>query len=269
MLNTKTSVGNQSVNRALEMLIAICQADSSLSLSQLSEQSQLNKSTVHRLLQSLVAYGLVNQEPLTKHYTAGLTLLNLAGMVLDKIDLRAQSAQDLSELNQQTGETVHLAILDKGEVVYIDKRESVHVIRMYSAIGKRGPAHCTGVGKALLAYLPPDQLRKIIQANGLTRYTPNTITDYAELERHLAEVRDKGYAIDNAEHEPEIMCVACPIFGHRGDVVAAISVTAPTIRANREKLEMIAPLVRHTADNISRKLGYTHTKGRSATHGEG
>jgi DNA-binding IclR family transcriptional regulator len=254
--NTGQSRGVKSVERALEVLITLCGADSGMSLGELSAKTGLHKSTVHRLLQSLISYQLATQDPDTKLYKAGLRLFELTHQVLSKIELRSQARPELEELSRRLNETVHLAVLDEDEMVYIDKKETQRAVRMYSAIGKRGPLHCTGVGKVLLAYLPEERLEQIIKKKGLRRYTEKTITSPSELKRHLALVRQQGYAIDDTEHEPEIRCVACPIRDHNGEVIAAISLTVPASRMSREEIEGLAPLVKDYADRISRKMGW-------------
>ncbi len=247
----------QTIDRALELLERICQAEDGVPLTTLSRQTGLPKSTVHRLLMTLSAHRLVTQDPETGRYLPGIKLFELAQAVLQKLELRKQALPELRELCQRTNETVHLAILDDGDVIYIDKQESQQTIRMFSAIGKRGPAHCTGVGKVLLAALPEHELDELIRRKGLPRFTEKTITDPELLKAHLAEVRRKGYAVDDTEHEPEIRCVACPIREHTGRVIAAVSLTIPAFRATREQIEALAPLVRTYADRISRKMGWT------------
>ncbi|MER3468453.1 MAG: IclR family transcriptional regulator [Thermoflexus sp.] len=247
----------QTIDRALGLLELICRAEDGFSLTELSQRAGLPKSTVHRLLATLSAHRLVAQDPQTNRYLPGIKIFELAQAVLQKLELRKQALPELQELCQRTNETVHLAILDDGDVIYIDKQESQQTIRMFSAIGKRGPAHCTGVGKVLLAALPDHELEEIIRRKGLPRFTDKTITDPELLRAHLAQVRQQGYAIDDTEHEPEIRCVACPIRDHTGRVIAAVSLTIPAFRATREQIEAMAPLVREYADRISRKMGWT------------
>lgn len=253
---TQSPTGVQSVDRALEVLVAVCGADDGISLSVLSEQVSLHKSTVYRLLQSLSNHHFVTQDPVTKQYKVGLKLFELANQVIDNLELRTQAMPELKALSRKTNETVHLAVLDEGDVVYIDKQETQRTIRMYSAIGKRGPAHCTGVGKALLADLPEEELEQIVEEKGLQAFTENTITTLPELKEHLAMVRKQGYAIDDTEHEPEIRCVACPIRDLTGSVIAAVSITIPAMRASREQIEGMAPMVEEATDRISQKMGY-------------
>lgn len=246
----------QSIDRALRLLDVVCTAERPVSLAHASARVKLHKPTAHRLLQALGQHGLVSQDADTKAYRPGLKLFELSHEVLRHMELRTQALPELAELNRRTNETVHLAVLDEGDVIYMDKEESQHTIRMFSAIGKRGPAHCTGVGKVLLAYLPPEELQQVLAVKKLKRFTPRTITTVAGLKRELALIRERGYAIDDTEHEAEIRCAACPVRDHTGRVVAAVSLTAPTLRMTRERIEAMAPLVRDYADRISRKMGF-------------
>lgn len=248
--------GLRTLDRALGLLEMLCQSNGGVSLTELSHRSGLPKSTVHRLLGGLIARRLVAQDTYNQHYVPGIKLFELSQQALQKLRLRDQALPELKELCAHTRETVHLAILDDGDVIYIDKEETPQTIRMFSAIGKRGPAHCTGVGKVLLAALSDEELADVVRRKGLPRFTENTITDAKGLRTHLQDVRRVGYAIDDREHEPEIRCVACAIFDHSGAAIASISLTVPAFRATREDIEAQAPVVREYAERISRKMGW-------------
>lgn len=248
--------GLRTLDRALDLLEMLCRSSGGLSLKELSRGSGLPKSTVHRLLGGLIDRRLVAQDSHNQHYVPGIKLFELSQQALQELRLRDQALPELRELRRETRETVHLAVLDDGDVIYIDKEESPHTIRMFSAIGKRGPAHCTGVGKVLLAALSEGELAGVIRDKGLPRFTDNTITDPDELRTHLQRVRQLGYAIDDREHESDIRCIASPVFDHWGVAVASISLTVPAFRASREDVEARAPLVREYADRISRKMGW-------------
>lgn len=155
-----------------------------MSLAEISARVALPKPTTFRLLQTLSQRSLVQQDPVTRTYYPGIKIFEWANAVTRKMDLRTQALPELRELSQRTNETVHLAMLDDGDMIYIDKEESQQTIRMFSAIGKRGPAYCTGVGKALLAYLPPDQLDRVLASKSLKRFTPHTITTLSGLKRN-------------------------------------------------------------------------------------
>ena len=158
-------------------------------------------------------------------------------------------------LADSSGETVQLAILDHLTVLYIRIRESRQAIRLSSGLGSRAPAHCTGVGKALLAYQPPEVVQQVID-NGLKRFTEGTLTDPDKLRAELATIRVRGYAIDDEEIEVGLRCVAAPIRDHSGQVVAAISVAAPVQRMSKKQVQATIPSVIAAAENISRRLGF-------------
>lgn len=256
--NGRSNAGSpvQAVSRALALLELVCRAGRPLTLGMAAEEAGLVRPTAHRLLRTLIDYGLVSQDAVTKTYRPGLKLFELSNDVVRNLDLRSEALPEIRQLSRETNETVHLGILDEGEVVYIDKVESSQTIRMYSAIGKRAPAHCTGLGKILLAHLPAEELRRVIQKRGLREFTRTTITTVEALERELELVRERGYAVDDGEHEPEIRCVACPIRGSSGLVIAAMSLTAPATRMSRERATTLAPPVRHYAERASARLGY-------------
>ena len=162
----------------------------------------------------------------------------------------------MRNLASATEETVHLAVLDHHEVIYLRKYESAPPVALYSRIGRRAPAYCTGVGKVLLAYLQDSELTAFLQTIRLERFTKNTITDKAFLQAELAKIRQQDYAIDNMEHEDGIYCIACPIREHTGEVIAATSVTIPSIRLELDALMWYLPLVQKAVRAISQELGY-------------
>lgn len=246
----------QSIDRALDILEVLANEEGPLRLTELSRRLSLHKSTTHRLLSSLIQRKYVDQDPETGKYRLGLKVFEIGSLVFNKMELRVEARPFLEELMQKTLETVHLVILDEGQAIYIDKVESPQKIRMYSEIGKRTPLHCTSVGKALLAYLPEPELNRILRDLDYRRFTPNTITSAEELKEHLARVRSQGFAIDDAEHEEGIRCVAAPIFNYTGKVIATISVSGPTIRVTRERLNELIPIVMEVSQRISRRLGY-------------
>ncbi len=255
--------GVGSVVRALCILDRLGTAGRDLGVTELARQLDLNKSTTFRLLATLVSLGYVTQDRETGKYRLGLHLVELGALALDRIDLRTEARPFLADLADRTGETVHLAILDRNQVVYIEKFESKQTLTMKSRVGAHAPAHCTGVGKALLAFLEHDELKRVVSEESLYRFTANTIADPQALLEHLERVRQLGYAIDDEEHELGIRCVAAPVRNHSGKVAAAISVSGPGLRLTRERIEEMIPLVVETSAKISRALGDV-THGRSA-----
>ncbi|HAF70562.1 MAG: Transcriptional regulator, IclR family [Acetothermia bacterium 64_32] len=253
--------GVQSVYRALKLLEYVCSSNDhrGVSLSELSDYIGLSKPSVYRLLNTLQAFHLVSKEPQTGLYHPGPGLIELAQKGLERFEIRKIALPYLEELQKKTNETVHLAILDSGEVVYLEKRESTQTIRMYSAVGRRAPAHCTGLGKAIMAFLPRDERRRILEERGLKPYTANTITSIDEFEQECERIRVRGFAFDLGEHEEEIRCVAAPILDHTGYPVAALSVAIPAFRTDAAQLEIIGVEVKRIASAVSSQLGYKST----------
>ena len=172
------------------------------------------------------------------------------------MDVVSASRPFLEQLSSETSETVHLAVLDGESVVYVDKIDSPHLLRMYSHVGRRAPAYCTGLGKALLSSLTEPELRRIYPQKKLHRFTPNTITEPGRLEAELAEIRQRGVAVDNEEHEVGIVCFAAPVRERSGRVLAAISVSIPKLRfaaADRQRYVHPASLA---AQSASERLGW-------------
>lgn len=245
----------QSVSRALDILEEIVLGKEGLSLTEISENLQLNKSTVHRLLSTLIYRGYVRREKNSHCYTAGFRLLEISSSIKEKLDLK-QTNVFLTELMRVTNETVHLGILHEGEVVYVDKVESEQTIRMHSRLGSRVPIYATSLGKILLAYSTPDVVEAIVSDMTFKPLTENTITDANEFRRQLNEVKNLGYSIDDEENEENIRCIGGPIFGSTGQIVAAFSVSGPAFRMTTERLEELKPVIRDFSKRMSALFGY-------------
>lgn len=252
----KKGIGTvQSVDRALEILDILQSEPQGMGVSRLADRLGVSKSTAHRLLQSLLKKDFVQQNEENQRYYLGLRLMQLGQIVANQLDIRQIASPFMHRLVEKSGETAHLVIREGSEIVYIDKIESSATIRMFSNIGKRAPMHCTGVGKAILAYLPKEKIDWIIEQKGLPRFTSNTITDREELFEHLREIRLRGYSIDDEEHEEGIKCAAAPILNSKGEVVAGISVAGPIMRVNKSSIDRIAKEVLQASKGISRALG--------------
>jgi len=252
--------GTGALEKGLTLLAHICGRESPPRYSDLLKETALPKATLHRMLAALAAHGMIALHP-DQTYRIGVRALEMAQKAWENMDVRSAATEALGRLAGATGETVHLAVLDETEVVYIDKVESSQRIRMFSAIGKRGPLHCTGVGKAMAAYLKPEHIARLLPLLPMTRFTASTITDPQAFLDHLEDIRRRGYAQDLEEHETGIRCAAAPIFDYRGEVVASVSVTAPTLRLTLERLDEFAPAVVQAAREITRNLGGAATRG--------
>ncbi len=250
----------QTVERTSHILEILGQSPQGISIRELSERVKLPKGTTHRLLSSLAYFGYARQDPKTKNYFLGLKLVELGNILLSQLDLRKEAEPFLRDLAERTKETVHMVILDRGEIVYIDKVELNHNpsgLKMASRIGLRNPAHSCAVGKVLLAHLSEDELDNLIKEKGLPRRTENTITDPNKLKEHLRLVRTQGYAVDDEENERGIRCVAAPIYNETGKPVAALSISGPAFRITKKVVqETLKKEVMETASRISERLGY-------------
>lgn len=246
----------QSVDRALTILQILSTRKRGFGVTEISREMNLNKTSVYRMLSTLVKHGLAEQDAETERYKLGYKILELSSTLLDSIDLRAEAKAYLNELENLTNEVIHLVVFDRGEVVYIEKLEGNETLRMHSKVGTRAPMHCTSVGKVILAYLPSAEVSTMIESYELKEHTPRTIVDKDELFNHLKEIRKKGYALDLEENELGINCIAAPIFDHTGKVVAAISISGPTMRMTDERLNELKDKIIEVSGKISKRLGY-------------
>jgi DNA-binding IclR family transcriptional regulator len=248
---------SQSLDRALVLLDEL--ADGPKTLDQLAERLSVHKSTVLRLLRTLESRRFVRRDGV-RLYRLGAALFDLAFRALDERDVRRTVEPVLRRLNAETGHTVHLASYEDGEVIYIDKYDSRHNVRMYSRIGRRAPLHCTAVAKVLVAALPDERRGEIAASIEYRRMTPNTITTPHAYLAELALVADRGYAVDDEEHEEHIHCVAAPVMGARGEVLAAVSLSVPQVVLDMDGLMGLVPALLAAARAASVECGYPETR---------
>jgi IclR family KDG regulon transcriptional repressor len=198
----------------------------------------------------------VDKHPDTGRYHLGLRLFELGSKAISVLDLREQSRPFLDRILNETQETVHLCILDEGEVLYLEKLEPRRSVRLASRVGRRVPAYCTSVGKAILAELPDAEVDGIIRRSGLKRITPNTITTPVGLKEELKKIRAQGYSVDDEENEEGVRCVGAVVRGYSGRPVGAMSVSGPAFRVTRASVAEIAKSVTDAAAALSKELGY-------------
>jgi DNA-binding IclR family transcriptional regulator len=246
----------QSIERAFLLLELLGAEEHCLGVSELAQRSELSVGTVHRILKTLNQLGYVEQDLETRKYALGIRVLHMRGMVARRLKLGQQAMPLMKSLMRKVNETVHLAVLSEGEVVYVDRIEGFQTVNMYTEIGKRGPAHCTALGKVLLAHLPEPVLDQIIDRRGLARRTRRTLTTPETLKEELARVRQQGYAVDDEESEDNVRCLAAPIRDYEGQVVAAISISGPRLRVRPDRDAELSRHVRWAADQVSASLGY-------------
>lgn len=213
-----------------------------------------NRTSLFRIIKNIEEAGLLERDAESRKYRLGYKLFVLGSMVEPYSCIRRIAKPLLEKLGAQLDETVQLVVLHRDEALYIDRIEGTRAIRAVTTIGTRFPAHCTGVGKVLLAALPDLHLKQIIKARGLRQFTPNTLTTFERLHAELDKVRLNGYAIDNEEAEVGLKCVAAPLFDSKGRVVAAISISGPRDRFQEDRIPVLVAAVKATAKKISADL---------------
>ena len=253
------------VARAIRLLDLIV-AEGPLRFAELEERSALPKATLHRLLNDLADERLIGFDERASSWTAGYRLLEMANRIWTRSDIRVLARDQLLALNALSGETVQVSVLADTHMVVIDHVESRRSVRHSSGIGSRAPLYCTGAGKVLLAWCDARQRRDILERTSFARRTPNTITARSALERELAAVSKRGYAIDAEEHFLGTCCIAAPVVDVSGRAIAGFSITAPTFRTTADELESwSAPLVAATAE-VSRRLAPHTGRPHDAAH---
>ncbi len=228
----------KSVKRAFLILNLLGENGQGLGVNEIARLLQLNSTTTHRLLRTLISVNAVQQDPKTRQYFLGPKLVWLGSAVLERYDFIQTARTFLTELSSEIQELTSLGILDKFELVYIDYVDaSDRGLRMTPPIGRREYAHCTALGKVLLAHLSEDDLETFFKEKELPRLTDNTITTKNNLRKALEEIRNQGYSFDREETESGICCVSAPIFNTSGDIVAAVSISGPKTRMHQKGFE--------------------------------
>ncbi|RYJ21145.1 IclR-family transcriptional regulator [Streptomyces sp. L-9-10] len=245
------------VTRALDILELFLDGDGTLSAPDVIRKLQLPRTTVHELLTTLAARSYLAAVPgQPGRYRLGVRSYQLGSRYAEQLDLAAEGGQVAREIAETCDETVHVAILEETDVIYIAKVDSTHAVRMVSAAGRRLPAHCTSVGKMLLASLPGAELENRIAGHEFTAMTPASITDPEVLRAELAGIRERGVAVEHRESNPDVSCVAAPVRDSAGRVVAALSISVPMIRWSDAREEELARLAVKGAGALSARLGH-------------
>lgn len=244
---------SQTLDRALQILDFV--GEKPRRIGEIAEYLGVHHSTALRFLHTLRKHGFVHELP-DHRYRLGSAMFRLGFQALEGIELRSVARPYMERLNEATNETVHLGTLEDGDVVYVEKVEAAHRVRMVSRIGAIATLHCTGVSKGILAFLPDAERRRLLAMHELRKYTDNTLTDLDELEADLTLSRERGYALDDQENEPGIHCVAAPVFSGEGDVVGAFSVTAPVTRIDKDTLLSFVPALLEATTSTSQQLGW-------------
>jgi DNA-binding IclR family transcriptional regulator len=243
------------VDRALDILELLASSRAGLTLSDLSNSLGVPKSSVHYLLHTLQRRGYLHRNEVTNRLLLGLKIVTLSNAALSCIELRRHAAPHLRQLAERAGLTVHLAVLQGDEAVLVDKLEPAGVARLATWVGKRMDLHCTGVGKAILAYLPEEQFDRLARDRHFVRYNENTITSRHRILEEIGRTRKRGYALEDEEGEIGFRCVGCPIFDLEGCITAAVSVAGTTSQITTENVALLAEYVQKAAEAISRSSG--------------
>lgn len=246
----------QSVHRALDLIEALAAQNGNGTLAALADGLGLARSTAHRLLATLTARGYINQDPLTGRYRIGVRAFDVGCTFLDQNQLRDVARPVMRQLVTQVNETVNLAVLDGDEAMYVDMADSTQTVRTFARIGARVPLHCTGVGKALMTGMSPQEVRRVARQQGLRRYTPTTCTRAEDLLAEVTRAAELGYVLDREEYDLGVRCAAAPVRDHTGKVVAAMSTSGPAYRISDTQLLALASRTRAAAEELSRALGY-------------
>ncbi|MGH3314012.1 MAG: IclR family transcriptional regulator [Streptomyces sp.] len=246
------------VSRALDILELFLEGDGTLTAPEITRRLGLPRTTVHELVTTLAARNYLAQLPdQPGRYRLGVRGYQLGSRYAEQLDLAAEGRQVARSVAETCDETVHVAILEGRDVIYIAKVDSTHAVRMVSAAGRRLPAHCTSVGKMLLAALPEAELdARLSVGSPLTAMTPHSITSPEALRAALAEIRARGIAVERRESNPDVCCVAAPVRDSAGQVVAALSISVPVIRWSEERHEELAGLAVKGATELSGRLGH-------------
>ena len=241
----------QSLARGLKILSLLSQSPDGISITELAEYLDVDKGSASRLVSTLSSYGYVEKDELTRRYHVGSQVVSLSRSVLTRLPMREAAKPYLRQMMQRTGECAHLAIPAQGKVMYIDQVESPVTLRVNAQVGTMNPLHCTALGKVLLAYgdldLPSD----------LAAFTTNTITDPETLHRHLEEIRQLGFAVDDEEFDLGVRCIAVPVFDFRGKAVGAIGISGPATRMTAERMPELTAIVVEIGKALSERMTFS------------
>ena len=254
------SASQQRVVRALErglILLELLGKNHEISLSDISRQSELNCSTAFRLLETLRQRGYVRQDESSGLYGLGAGAMALGTACAENLPLPRLANAPMQKLVHTTEETANLAVLGDSRAVYVHQVEAQRSVRMFTQLGAHVPIHCTGVGKVLVAWWSKEKVLQLLDGVEFESFTENTISDIDQLEVELASVRRLGYGIDDEEREEGVRCVTAPVRDARGEVIAALSISAPISRLPKKLIATRAKQIQATAAEISKQLGFT------------
>jgi IclR family acetate operon transcriptional repressor len=244
----------QSLDRALRILAVVADADG-LSLSEVAARSDIAASTAYRMLVTLETHGMVEFKKTEQLWSVGVATYRMGAAFLRRRKLADRARTVMQELMERSGETANLGLAEDDCVVFVSQVETHQAIRAFFRPGTRSPFHASGIGKAVLAHLPADRVTAIIRGTGLEAFTRKTLSNAPALARDLAEIRHRGWSIDDEERHPGMRCVASAIFNEFGEPIGGISVSGPTVRVTLDRIAQLGPLVRAAALEITTMIG--------------
>ncbi|MCH1982385.1 IclR family transcriptional regulator [Ruminococcus sp. OA3] len=246
----------QSLDRAFDIIEALASTPHGTSLTNLAQEVSLNKSTVHRILATMISRGYVQQTADSGKYHLTMKFFKIGSYVVGGLDILSASRIYLEQLASQTGHTIHLAVRDGDEIFYLYKEDPLNgILKTSSRVGLHLPMYCTGLGKSILAFLPEKEIEAIWSRSDIKKFTPNTITDCQIFLRQAERIRKCRFAIDDEEHDAGIRCVASPIIDYSGKPVAAVSISASASLLSNAEIENYSGIVKDAAANISKAMG--------------
>lgn len=260
VLEERRDGGVKSVHKALEILNRVAEYSDGVGVKELSERLAINKATVSKMLSTMARHGYVRKDEETRKYRLGYRLVELSSRIIESIDIRTEARPFLKALERKINEVINFAIYRNGEVIYIDKFEGTKSLRMHSRIGGRASFAYTSVGKAVLAFLPESERKYLLETLSLEPRTSHSIVDGETFAKQQREIRRQGYALDLEENEEGIVCVGAPVFDFSGRVVAAASISCPTVRTNMGRLMDLKDDLVEACAHISSSCGYRGTE---------
>jgi DNA-binding IclR family transcriptional regulator len=246
----------QVVDRIFDILECLNDSETGMTLTELSAALTLAPSTMHRLVNVMIQRGYVELSPESRRYSVGLKILEIRGQSLRRLRLTELARPYLRKLVEITGERAHLAVMWEGEVVYLESIEETPSFGVFIPMGKRSPIHSTALGKAILAFHSESDVRKLLSSRGMRRFTKRTIVRVEDFLGELERVRELGFAVDNEEGREGVRCLAAPVFDHRGEAIAAVSLSGNAAQILPAKDHEHCRLVLEAAAEVSKRLGF-------------
>jgi IclR family acetate operon transcriptional repressor len=244
----------QSLDRGLRVLAVVADKDG-LSLSEVAAAAQMAPATVYRMLMTLEGHGMVEFDRAAQLWSVGVGAYRVGSAFLRGRKLVDRARAVMQELVEQTGETANLGVADDDSVVFVSQVETHQAIRAFFRPGTRSPLHASGIGKAILAHLPAERVRTVIERTGLEAFTAHTLADRSALAADLAVCRERGYAVDDEERFPGMRCIGAPVFNEFAEPIAGVSISGPTVRLTPERLDELGPLIATAAAEVTRIIG--------------